>query len=593
MEEEISVWRPPKKLPLSPEPDRDDQRDPWCWESDTVAPRTWLSAAPEMLLLLLLLPLLWEGSLSQRLYVQPSVSVQEGLCARVPCTFYYPSPFNSNPVYGYWFSERNNVYHGTPVATNDPFRMVEGTAQGRFHLLGDPRMNNCSLSITDAQFSDRGRYFFRVENGHEKYTWKPLYVTVKGLIQKPDISVPEVLESGKSVTLKCTFPSDCGGNRAFKFSWRGAALSSQPGTSGTSHSSEVSFIPGHQHHGTSLTCQVTLPGGRLSPERTIQLNVSYAVQNVTITISQDNRTTVWVPRESSPLVVQEGGSLHLLCAAHSNPPATLSWMLGDQTLASSQPSHDGILPLDLPHLRPADEGNYTCHAQHPLGSKQVSLRFSVHYPPKMLNLSCSWFKGVLLCTCSVQAEPAPSLHWQVGGKLVEGNSSSNTFQVISSRSGPWANSSLSVKMDRVPNIDISCEGKNLQGTHTLLFQLVPDRSTLSHAFQKGIITGVLCGAGVSSLLALCLLLLLVKMLRKKSLGAEASSRRAEDPKRPAQEGQSLHPISSAADAASTPAAPEDAPDELHYACLSFQGKKAREDHGSTDPLTEYSEIKFH
>ena len=76
-------------------------------------------------------------------------------------------------------------------------------------------------------------------------------------------------------------------------------------------------------------------------------------------------------------MVQEGQSLHLLCAANSNLPATLSWILGDQTLPSSQPSEDGVLHLDLPHLGPADGGNYTCLAQHPLGSKQASLRVFV------------------------------------------------------------------------------------------------------------------------------------------------------------------------------------------------------------------------
>ncbi|XP_043853054.1 sialic acid-binding Ig-like lectin 13 [Dromiciops gliroides] len=451
-------------------------------------------------MLLLLLLLLWEGSSSQTLDVQARVSVQEGLCARVPCTFYYPSRFNSKPVYGYWFRVRTNVYHDTLVATNHPSQILKEQVRGRFHLLGDPRMNNCSLSITDAQFSDSGRYYFWVENGKEKYSYtrKPLSVTVTDLIQKPDMDVPAVLESGKSVTLKCAFPSSCGGSSTFKFSWKGAALSSQPETSGTSYSSEVSFIPGHQHHGTSLTCQVTLPGGHLSPERTIQLNVSYAVQSVTITISQDNRTTVWVPGKSSPLVIQEGGSLHLLCAAHSNPPATLTWMLGDQTLASSQSSDDGALSLDLPYLGPADGGVLTCHAQHPLGSKQVSLNFSVQY-----------------------------------------------------------------------------------------------NSTLSQVPQKGMIVGVVFGAGVSSLLAPCLLLLLVKMLRKKSVAAAGESRgQVEDPKRPSWGNQSLHPISAAEDAAPTPDAPEDALDELHYSCLSFQGVKAREDHGPTDSLTEYSEIKF-
>ena len=56
---------------------------------------------------------------------------------------------------------------------------------------------------------------------------------------------------------------------------------------------------------------------------------------------------------------------------------------------------------------------------------------------------------------------------------MEGSSSSDTFQVTSTKSGLWANSSLRVKVDRVPNITVSCEGKNPQGTHTLLFQLVP------------------------------------------------------------------------------------------------------------------------
>ncbi|XP_072463872.1 sialic acid-binding Ig-like lectin 8 isoform X2 [Notamacropus eugenii] len=80
----------------------------------------------------------------------------------------------------------------------------------------------------------------------------------------------------------------------------------------------------------------------------VYVNVTDAVQNVTITVALDNRTTGFVPGNSSVLVVQEGRSLHLLCAANSNPPATLSWILGDQTLISSQPSEDGVLHLDLP-----------------------------------------------------------------------------------------------------------------------------------------------------------------------------------------------------------------------------------------------------
>uniref|UniRef100_A0A5F8GAB4 Ig-like domain-containing protein n=1 Tax=Monodelphis domestica TaxID=13616 RepID=A0A5F8GAB4_MONDO len=328
------------------------------------------------MLLWLLLSLLWEGSLSQVLQVPPSVTVQEGLCAQVLCTFYPRYSIDkSYPAYGSWFREGTNTDTGKPVATNAPGRQVERGAQGRFRLLGDPQRNNCSLSISDARATDSGRYFFRFEQGETKYNiYHPqLSVSVTGLSQKPDISVPEVLEAGTPVTLNCTFPSACWDNSTYRFSWSGAALPSPHDGSGPSPSSEVSFTPGLQHHGTPVTCQVTLPGGRLTAQRTIFLNVSYAVQNMTISLSQGNRTTAI----GSSVVVQEGESLHLLCAANSRPPATLSWMLGDQTLVSSQPSDDGVLSLQLPQLRPADGGRYTCLAQHPLGSKQVSLNVSV------------------------------------------------------------------------------------------------------------------------------------------------------------------------------------------------------------------------
>uniref|UniRef100_A0A5F8H2N2 Ig-like domain-containing protein n=1 Tax=Monodelphis domestica TaxID=13616 RepID=A0A5F8H2N2_MONDO len=238
------------------------------------------------MLLWLLLSLLWEGewglclpsgSLSQVLQVPPSVTVQEGLCAQVLCTFYPRYSIDkSYPAYGSWFREGTNTDTGKPVATNAPGRQVERGAQGRFRLLGDPQRNNCSLSISDARATDSGRYFFRFEQGETKYNiYHPqLSVSVTGLSQKPDISVPEVLEAGTPVTLNCTFPSACWDNSTYRFSWSGAALPSPHDGSGPSPSSEVSFTPGLQHHGTPVTCQVTLPGGRLTAQRTIFLNVS-------------------------------------------------------------------------------------------------------------------------------------------------------------------------------------------------------------------------------------------------------------------------------------------------------------------------------
>ncbi|XP_074075591.1 sialic acid-binding Ig-like lectin 14 isoform X4 [Macrotis lagotis] len=230
------------------------------------------------MMLLLLLPLLWDGSLSLEwtLKVQPLVTVQEGMCAHIPCSFNFPSSYVHDKIYGSWFREGLHGGQGSAVVTNDPDENVNEQNRGRFHLLGDPRKHNCSLSITDAQLTDTGKYYFRFR-GPDSYSFtdNKLYVNVTALIQKPDISIPEKLESGNSVILNCTFPWACGGDRSPRFSWKGAALSSQQEDPEASHSSEVSFILGPQHHGTNITCQVTFPGGRLSTERTIQLKVIF------------------------------------------------------------------------------------------------------------------------------------------------------------------------------------------------------------------------------------------------------------------------------------------------------------------------------
>lgn len=77
----------------------------------------------------------------------------------------------------------------------------------------------------------------------------------------------------------------------------------------------------------------------------------------------------------TPLPVLEGQDLRLLCVAHSNPPASLSWAQGGQTLHPSQPSDPGV--LELPQIQREHEGEFTCHAQNPLGSQKASLSLSV------------------------------------------------------------------------------------------------------------------------------------------------------------------------------------------------------------------------
>ncbi|XP_015442572.1 sialic acid-binding Ig-like lectin 14, partial [Pteropus alecto] len=84
-------------------------------------------------------------------------------------------------------------------------------------------------------------------------------------------------------------------------------------------------------------------------------------------------------RSHLPLLVPEGQFLCLVCEADSNPPATLSWFQDGKALSPSQPSAPGV--LELPHVGAADGGEFTCWAQHPLGSQNTSLSLSVQRSP--------------------------------------------------------------------------------------------------------------------------------------------------------------------------------------------------------------------
>ncbi|XP_026306770.1 sialic acid-binding Ig-like lectin 14 isoform X1 [Piliocolobus tephrosceles] len=356
---------------------------------------------------LLLLPLLWGGSLQEEpgyeLQVQKSVTVQEGLCVLVPCSFSYPWTvwYSSPPLYIYWFLNEKSPYYDEPVATNNPDRKVKSETQGRFRLLGDVRNKNCSLSIGDARMEDTGIYSLRVERGRDvKHTYiqNKLNLEVTALTEKPDVHFLEPLESGRLTRLSCSLPGSCGVGRPLTFSWTGDALS--PPDPETTRSSELTLTPRPEDHGTNLTCQMKRRGAQVTTERTVQLNVSYAPQNLAISIFFRNGTGTAQGRSEgelglpAPLTwlcisfpalrilsngtsvpIVEGQSLFLTCTVDSNPPASLSWFRDGKALNPSQTSMSGI--LELPNIGAREGGEFTCRVQHPLGSQHLSLILSV------------------------------------------------------------------------------------------------------------------------------------------------------------------------------------------------------------------------
>lgn len=111
--------------------------------------------------------------------------MQACLGVYVPCSFSYPwsSWYLHEEPFIYWFREGDNIHRSDPVATDNPVRQVKPETQGRFHLFRDRRRKNCSLNIRDARMSDAGVYFFRVERGDMKYSYrdKKLNLQVTGM----------------------------------------------------------------------------------------------------------------------------------------------------------------------------------------------------------------------------------------------------------------------------------------------------------------------------------------------------------------------------------------------------------------------------
>uniref|UniRef100_A0A8C9PYX8 Ig-like domain-containing protein n=1 Tax=Spermophilus dauricus TaxID=99837 RepID=A0A8C9PYX8_SPEDA len=336
-------------------------------------------------------PLLWWSvalplNQSSWLQMQEAVTVQEGLCVLVSCSFSYPEGGwkHSTPTYGSWYKTKKNSKpdpeNNNLVATNNPHKEAKGKNKLHFRLLGDPQANDCSLSISEVRKDDSGTYYFHLEPGAVNHTYESnlLTLTVTELTQTPDIRIQEPLQSGHLSHVTCSMPGACDWPTAPRISWAGAALRAA-GSGLEPSTSEILLTPHPEDHGTYLSCRVAFPRAGVSSNRTVQLNVSYAPQNLTISISGAGDPG----RRGVPLglggdrCLPKGQFLRLLCAADSHPPATLSWVLEDRVLSWSCPLGPRTLELELPVVKPGDSGLYTCRAENRLGSQQGTLDLSV------------------------------------------------------------------------------------------------------------------------------------------------------------------------------------------------------------------------
>ncbi|XP_030677785.1 sialic acid-binding Ig-like lectin 10 isoform X5 [Nomascus leucogenys] len=522
--------------------------------------------------------------------VQDSVMVPEGLCISVPCSFSYSQKdwTESTPAYGYWFKAVTETSKGAPVATNHQNREVEMSTRGRFQLTGDPAKGNCSLVIRDAQMQDESWYFFRVERGS--------YVRYNFM--------------NNGFLLKVTV---------------------------------LSFTPSPQDHDTDLTCHVDFFRKGVSAQRTVRLRVAWedAPRDLVIRIFHDNMPALEPQPQGNViyLEVQKGQFLRLLCAADSQPPAMLSWVLQDRVLSSSHPWGPRTLGLELPGVKAGDSGRYTCRAENRLGSQQRALDLSVQYPPENLRVMVSQANRTVLenlgngtslpvlegqslrLVCVTHSSPPARLSWTRGGQTV----------------GPSQPSDPGVL--ELPRIQMEHEGEfTCHAWHPLGSQHVS--LSLSVHYKKGLIStafsnGAFLGIGITALLFLGLALIIMKILPMRQTQAEnprsrfsrhstildyvnvvpkanplaqnrnqkatpsSPSRTPLPPGAPSPESKKnqkkQYQLSRFPEPKSSTQAPEsqESQEELHYATLNFPGVRPRpEAQMPKGTQADYAEVKF-
>ncbi|KAM8927825.1 LOW QUALITY PROTEIN: uncharacterized protein RCH25_008126 [Pelodytes ibericus] len=213
------------------------------------------------------------------------VTVQEGLCVHIPCTFTIDPRYTlSANAKGLWF--RGPISSGGPLVAS---KSGSGSnTGGRFILTGDVSKGDCSLSISDVRKSDESRYRFKIEDV-VKFNYVDVQpgVTVTDLTDKPVISPTSSLVAGKEVTLTCMSPGRCA-EFNLRFTWdRTRELQNVSiqdytvdyGDSNRTFHSNITFTPTSDNNKSSLTCTVTNSNSGSSTSADITLNVQYPTGN--------------------------------------------------------------------------------------------------------------------------------------------------------------------------------------------------------------------------------------------------------------------------------------------------------------------------
>ncbi|XP_055522298.1 sialic acid-binding Ig-like lectin 13 [Leucoraja erinacea] len=393
------------------------------------------------------------------------VTAQNGLCARIPCHYRYPSALNNQPRTGIWFNSEGNEPRSVAFHSDNP--SLESTKfRNRTWLSGNLRDNDCSLVIGDVMQRDAGPYFFRVEfAGSDRYNYHPVtQLHVKDFTDKPTIFPAEMVE-GKPVNVTCSFNTTCY-RTAPTLTWdtpadeppKASHSVTQRGDTLT-HTSVLSLTPALTHHGKNLTCRVTYP--TVSSEQILTLTVQYAPRNLSITS----------PNNVNNSVVKEGNSAAFLCSIRSIPASNLTWRHLNETLNTTRSSNE--LWMKILGVTRKDAGDYQCVAKNEHGTGEESVTLIVEYPPEISRDSgCSRTPESVTCVCAARWNPSGELTWHLPLANLSGNQTHGRFHTWQVESGHLVTGFLSLTGgEGGENMTALCSVRNRHGEAMLMVYL--------------------------------------------------------------------------------------------------------------------------
>ena len=122
------------------------------------------------------------------------------------------------------------------------------------------------------------------------------------------------------------------------------------------------------------------------------------------------------------LVCREGSSLTLECQASGNPEPSITWRKENSVLPSGSPVAAGPAVV-LSAVKREDGGLYVCMGDNGVGGQsRANISLTVLHPPEISiqrSLHTAHNTVRLQLTCSVRAEPRPSLRWYKDTMLLD------------------------------------------------------------------------------------------------------------------------------------------------------------------------------